>query len=104
MEVVEYEPNRVIGMVIREGHMETDGRATFEEVSEDRTRLTIRADMPIDESMKDRMTGLVQRSLRTNKASEGYRRRRVEGSARALMRTDHAVATGRRYWWPAKSV
>ena len=44
--------------------METDGRATFEEVREGRTRLTIRAEMPIDESMKDRMTGLVQRSLR----------------------------------------
>ena len=67
MEVVEYEPNRVIGMVIREGHMETDGRATFEEVSEGRTRLTIRAEMPIDESMKDRMTGSVQRSVQNIK-------------------------------------
>ena len=64
MEVVEYEPNRAIGMVIREGPMETDGRATFEEASEGRTRLTILAEMPIDSSMKDRMTGLVQRSLR----------------------------------------
>ena len=64
MEVVEYEPNRAIRMVIREGPMETDGRAAFEEAGEGRTRLTIRAEMPIDESMKDRMTGLVQRSLR----------------------------------------
>jgi hypothetical protein len=47
--------------------METDGRATFEETSEGRTRLTMRANMPIDESMKDRMTGLVQRSLRNIK-------------------------------------
>jgi hypothetical protein len=67
MEVVEYEPNRAVGMVIREGPMETDGRATFEEAGEGRTRLTIRAEMPIDESMKDRMTGLVQRSLRNIK-------------------------------------
>jgi hypothetical protein len=67
MEVVEYEPNRAIGMVIREESMETDGRATFEEASEGRTRLTIRAEMPIDESMKDRMSGLVQRSLRNIK-------------------------------------
>ena len=67
MEVVEYEPNRAIGMVIREGSMETEGRATFEEVREDRTRLTIRAEMPIDESMKDRMSRLVQRSLRNIK-------------------------------------
>jgi hypothetical protein len=67
MEVVEYEPNRAIGMVIREGPMEPDGRAAFEEAGEGRTRLTIRAEMPIDESMKDRMTGLVQRSLRNIK-------------------------------------
>ena len=67
MEVVEYEPNRAIGMVIREGDMETDGRATFEEAGEGRTRLTIAANMPIDESMKDRMTGMVQGSLRNIK-------------------------------------
>jgi uncharacterized protein YndB with AHSA1/START domain len=60
MEVVEYEPNRAIGMVIREGGMEIYGRATFEEVSKGRTRITTRADMPIDESMKDRMSGLVR--------------------------------------------
>jgi hypothetical protein len=67
MEVVEYEPNRAFRAVIREGGMETDRRSTFEEVSEGRTRLTVIADMPIDESMKDRMTGLVQRSLRNIK-------------------------------------
>jgi hypothetical protein len=39
--------------------METHGRATFEEVSEGRTQLTVAADMPIDESMKDRITGLM---------------------------------------------
>jgi hypothetical protein len=60
MEVVEYEPNRAIGMVIREGGMEIYGRAIFEEISEGRTLLTTRADMPIDESMKDRMSGLVR--------------------------------------------
>jgi hypothetical protein len=67
MEVVEYEPNRSFGVVIREGPMETDGRATFEEVGEDRTRLTIRAEMPIDESMKDRISALMQRSIRNIK-------------------------------------
>ena len=60
MEVVEYEPNRAMGAVIREGGMEIHGRGTFEEAGEGRTRLTIRADMPIDESMKDRMSGLVR--------------------------------------------
>src|SRR5918998_151696 len=67
MEVVEYEPNRAIGMVIREGGMEIHGRATFEEISEGRTRITTRADMPIDESMKDRMSGMVQQGYRTIK-------------------------------------
>ena len=47
--------------------MEIHGRATVEETGEGRTRLTIRAEMPIDESMKDRMSGLVQQSLRTIK-------------------------------------
>jgi hypothetical protein len=40
--------------------METHGRATFEEVGEGRTRITTRAQMPIDESMQDRMSGLVR--------------------------------------------
>jgi hypothetical protein len=67
MEVVEYEPNRAFGVVVREGGMEIYGRATFEEAGEGRTRLTIRAEMPIDESMKDLMSGLMQRSLRNIK-------------------------------------
>jgi hypothetical protein len=67
MEVVEYEPNRAFGVVIREGGMEIYGRGTFEEASEGRTRLTISAEMPIDESMKDRISGLVQRSIQNIK-------------------------------------
>ena len=47
--------------------MEIYGRATFEEAGEGRTRLTIAAEMPIDESMKDRMTGLMQRSIQNIK-------------------------------------
>ena len=67
MEVVEYEPNRAFGVFTRDGPMEIHGRAIVEEVSEGRTRLTISAEMPIDESMKDRITGDVQRSIRTIK-------------------------------------
>jgi Polyketide cyclase / dehydrase and lipid transport len=67
MEVVEYEPNRALGAVIREGPMEIYGRGTFEEAGEGRTRLTIAAEMPIDESMKDRITGLMQRSIQNIK-------------------------------------
>jgi uncharacterized protein YndB with AHSA1/START domain len=67
MEVVEYEPNRTFGTMTRDGPMEIPGRATFEEVGEGRTRLTISAQMPIDESMKDHMSGLVQGSLQNIK-------------------------------------
>ena len=67
IEIVEYEPNRAFGAVIREGGMEVHGRTTFEEVSEGRTRLTVTAEMPIDESMKDPMTGMIQESHRTIK-------------------------------------
>ena len=67
MEVVEYEPNRAMGVLTREGSMEIHGRVTAEEVGEGRTRLTISAYMPIDESMKDRMRGSVQRSLQNIK-------------------------------------
>jgi uncharacterized protein YndB with AHSA1/START domain len=67
MEVVEYEPNGAFGVVILDGPMETHGRTTFEEAGEGRTRLTIRAEMPIDESMKDRITALMQRSIQNIK-------------------------------------
>ena len=68
MEVVEYEPNQAFGVVIREGPiMETHGRATFAEAGEGRTRLTVAADFPIDESMRDRISGLMQRSVRNIK-------------------------------------
>ena len=67
MEVVEYEPNRAFGVVIREGPMETHGRTTFEEAGEGRTRLTLAAEMPIDEAMRDRISGLMQRSVRNIK-------------------------------------
>jgi hypothetical protein len=67
MEVVEYEPNRAFGAVIREGAMEIYGRGTLEEAGEGRTRLTIRADMPIDEVLKDRIRGLMQRSIQNIK-------------------------------------
>jgi hypothetical protein len=67
MEVVEYEPNQAFGVVILDGPMEIRGRTTFEEVSKGRTRLTVMAEMPIDKSMKERISGLMQRSVRNIK-------------------------------------
>lgn len=63
MQGVEYEPNRAFGVITRDGPMEIPGRATFEEAGQGRTRLTLTADMPIDESMKEGITGMVRQSL-----------------------------------------
>jgi len=67
MEVVEYQPNQAFGVVILYGPMETRGRTTFEEVRDGRTRVTVVVEMPIDESMKERISGLMQRSVRNIK-------------------------------------
>jgi hypothetical protein len=67
MEVVEFERDRSIGVVTREGSMEFRGRAIFEEAGESRTKLIFDVDMPIDEPMKERITPMMQRSLRNIK-------------------------------------
>lgn len=67
MQIVEYEPNRAFGTLTKDGPMEIPGRATFEEVGQGRTRLTLTANMPIDDSMKEVMSGMVQQSLQTIK-------------------------------------
>lgn len=67
MQVVEYEPNQAFGMITRDGPMEIPGRATFEDAGEGRTRLTLTAEMPIDESMKETITGSVRQSLQNIK-------------------------------------
>lgn len=52
MEVVEFEPNRAMGMVIHDGPVEMVGRTTFEALSGDRTKLTTYIEIPsMDESM-----------------------------------------------------
>ncbi|MBI5029146.1 MAG: SRPBCC family protein [Chloroflexi bacterium] len=68
MKVVEFEPNKAFGVLINDGLSVTHGRVTFETVNEKQTTLTIHADFPdMDESMKSRITGLVERSARTIK-------------------------------------
>lgn len=68
MEVVEFEPDRAIGMVIREGAAETRGRATFTPEGPARTTLTISGEFPgMPESMEGRITGLVERSAQNIK-------------------------------------
>jgi hypothetical protein len=69
MEVVEYEPERAFGVVIHDGPVETRGRVTFEAEGQDRTMITISADMQgVDESMDaSLLTSLMERSARNIK-------------------------------------
>jgi uncharacterized protein YndB with AHSA1/START domain len=67
-EIVEFEPNRSMGGVTREGPMEVRGRATFEAEGDDRTVLTLSADMPgLEESMRGGITGSMEQSVRNIK-------------------------------------
>jgi Polyketide cyclase / dehydrase and lipid transport len=67
MEVVEFERNRSMGVITREGAMEVRGRAMVEEAGEGRTRLTFLVDMPIEESMRAQVEGSMPRSLQNIK-------------------------------------
>ena len=52
MEVVEFEPNQALGMLIHDGPVETRGRAIFEAVSDNQTRITTIIEFPgMDEYM-----------------------------------------------------
>lgn len=53
MGIVEYEPNEVMGSMIKEGSFEMSGRARFEELGPERTRLTQSVTVPdsIDEAL-----------------------------------------------------
>lgn len=68
MEVVEFEPNRAIGMLTHDGPVEIRGRTTFEAVGDAQTTLTIRVEIRgMDESMEGMMTGAIQKSLQNIK-------------------------------------
>jgi uncharacterized membrane protein len=68
MEVVEFEPNRAIGMLTHDGFVEIRGRTTFEAVGDANTTLTISVEiLGMDESMGRMMTGAIQKSLQNIK-------------------------------------
>jgi uncharacterized membrane protein len=68
MEVVEFEPNRSIGMLTHDGPVEIRGRTTFEAVDDAQTTLTISVEIRgMDESMGGMMTGAIQKSLQNIK-------------------------------------
>lgn len=63
MEVTEFDRDQAFGVVIREGTMEILGRATFEPVGPSKTKLTVTADFPLDESMRGALTTAMKRSV-----------------------------------------
>jgi uncharacterized membrane protein len=68
MEVVEFEPNRAIGMLTHDGPVEIRGRATFEAVGDANTTLTISVEiLGMDESMGGMMTGAIHDRCDTEK-------------------------------------
>jgi hypothetical protein len=65
MEVVEFEPDQAVGMIIKDGPTKIIARATYEAESEDRTLLTLNVEFPdLDEMDESRLASLMQRSLR----------------------------------------
>jgi Polyketide cyclase / dehydrase and lipid transport len=68
MEVVQFEPDRAIGMITHDGPVEIHGRASFEAVGEDQTILTMHVEIPgMDKSMEDMMRSAIQKSLQNIK-------------------------------------
>ena len=68
MEIVQFEPDRVIGMLTYDGPVEIHGRATFEALGENQSVLTLHVEIPnMDESMESMMTSAIQKSLQNIK-------------------------------------
>jgi hypothetical protein len=68
MEVVEFDRDRAFAVLTHDGPMEIRGRATFDAVTPNTTRLTLFAEIPeLDEAMQGPMTEAIQRSHRRMK-------------------------------------
>jgi len=69
MEVVEFEPNRVIAMVIHDGPAVMHGRTTFEALSDNQTKITTIIDIPwMDENTdKTFLNSKLERSAQIRK-------------------------------------
>ena len=63
MEIVEWEPERAMGVQIHDANADARGRATFEALGPSRTRLTIEADFSnLDASKVDQLRPLIERT------------------------------------------
>ncbi len=69
MEVVEFERDRSIAMLIHDGPTQMNGQATFEPMGDDRTRVTVTLEIPGRDRKIDttRMAGSLQRTVDTLK-------------------------------------
>ncbi len=69
MEVVEFEPNRVLAMLIHDGQAVMHGRTTFEALGDNRTKITTIIDIPwMDENAdKTFLNGKLERSAQIRK-------------------------------------
>lgn len=65
MEVVEFEPDQSVTMVIHDGPVKMIARATYEEEGDNKTKLTFNIEFPdMDEMDTDMLVSGMQRSLR----------------------------------------
>jgi hypothetical protein len=68
MEVVQFEPDRAIGMITHDGPVEIHGRVIFEAVGEDQTILTLHVEfLGMDESTGSMMKSAIQKGYKTIK-------------------------------------
>ena len=68
MEVVEFEPEKVMGVRIQDGPIETRGRATFSAATPNTTDMTIWAEFPgMDDSLSEKIRPLMERSAQAIK-------------------------------------
>lgn len=65
MQIVEWEPEHVMGAQIHDANLDTVGRVIFEALGPARTRLTIDADFPgMDEATAERIRPRMERTAR----------------------------------------
>lgn len=69
MEVVEFEPNHSIAMIIHDGPAEMQGRTTFEAIDDNQTRITTIIDIPWMDENADRtfLNSRLERSAQIRK-------------------------------------
>jgi len=64
MEVVEFEPDHAVTMIIHDGPVKVIARATYEAEGKDRTRLTMKIEFPdLDEMDTDMLVSGMQQSI-----------------------------------------